>query len=107
MQPKAYSSFRSIWILLLVPFIFPGVAAAERFVFGNHIDTHQATAIRVKNNEPQNLAGVFYILFTGDMDPVSGLPIARHPRGASAGEACGKDYLSFKLCSCLLCKSAS
>ena len=91
MQPKAYSPFRSVWILLLVPLISPGVAAAESFVFGNHIDTHQETVIRVKNNLPQKLAGVFYVLFTGDRDPVSGLPIARHPRGASAGEACGVD----------------
>lgn len=54
------------------------------FLFGNHIDTHQET--RLKNNG--ELDGFFYIIFTGDIDDASGLPIARHPRGASHNEVC-------------------
>jgi hypothetical protein len=65
----------------------PGVA----FVFGNHIDTHQYTSLKEKDGSPVRLNGDFLILFTGDTDPVSGLPIARHPRGASQSEECGVD----------------
>jgi len=61
------------------------------FQFGNHIDTHQDTFLIVKNNEPKLIRGNFYIIFTGDFDPVSGLPIARHPRGAAHEEECGVD----------------
>jgi len=57
------------------------------FLFGNHIDTHQET--RLKNNG--ELDGFFYIIFTGDTDDASGLPIARHPRGASHNEVCDVD----------------
>ena len=65
------------------------------FLFGNHIDTHQETNLMVNDDtgQPQSLLGKFYIIFTGSIDPVSGLPVARHPRGlASDGshdERCG------------------
>ena len=61
------------------------------FLFGNHIDTHQETKIKIKRGDPVRLKGFFYIIFTGEIDSVSGLPIARHPRGASQNEACGDD----------------
>lgn len=65
------------------------------FLFGNHIDTHQENNLTVNahTGAPESLLGRFYIIYTGDTDPVSGLPIARHPRGlASDGshdERCG------------------
>lgn len=57
------------------------------FLFGNHIDTHQETKLKA-NGE---LFGFFYIIYTGDIDAASGLPIARHPRGLSDShdERCG------------------
>jgi len=57
------------------------------FLFGNHIDTHQETKIKANGQ----LLGFLYIIFTGDVDDVSGLPIARHPRGKSDDhdERCG------------------
>lgn len=57
------------------------------FLFGNHIDTHQETQFEA-NGE---LFGFFYIIYTGDVDTASGLPIARHPRGQtdSHDERCG------------------
>jgi len=60
------------------------------FFFGNHIDTHQETKLKLKKNKPDSLKGFLYIIYTGD-DPVSGLPIARHPRGADHDEECGVD----------------
>jgi len=65
------------------------------FLFGNHIDTHQETNLKTNKNtgDPDSLFGKFYIIFTGDTDPASGLPIARHPRGlandGSHDERCG------------------
>lgn len=59
------------------------------FLFGNHIDTHQATVL--SNNGGLELRGDFLIIFTGGNDPLSGLPLARHPRGASHDEECGVD----------------
>ena len=63
------------------------------FLFGNHIDTHQETNLKLdKNGDPGSLFGKFYIIFTGDIDAASGLPIARHPRGAGEhNEECGVD----------------
>lgn len=63
------------------------------FLFGNHLDTHQETKLKLdKAGEPKSLSGNLYIIFTNDPpDPVSGLPVARHPRGASQGEECGVD----------------
>jgi hypothetical protein len=57
------------------------------FLFGNHIDTHQET----KLENDGSLKGRFYIYFTGETDAVSGLPVARHPRGAGHDEECGVD----------------
>lgn len=57
------------------------------YLFGNHIDTHQETRLKSDGT----LKGRFYIIFTGATDPVSGLPIARHPRGADHNEVCGVD----------------
>lgn len=65
------------------------------FLFGNHIDTHQENNLTVNKytGAPESLFGRFYIIFTGDTDPASGLPIARHPRGLaddnSFDERCG------------------
>ncbi len=57
------------------------------FSFGNHIDTHQETELGADGE----LSGAFLIIFTGEVDPVSGLPIARHPRGAAHAEDCATD----------------
>ncbi|MDH3742896.1 MAG: hypothetical protein OER56_15005 [Hyphomicrobiales bacterium] len=57
------------------------------FLFDNHIDTHQQTKLR-SNGE---LSGALFIIFTGENDPDSGLPIARHPRGAMHAEDCAID----------------
>lgn len=85
----------SLMIVTLAGFlVLPGKAAAgiqSGFVFGNHIDTHQSTYLVTKNGAPVSLVGSFYIIFTGQTDPVSNLPIARHPRGASQNETCGVD----------------
>lgn len=53
------------------------------FLFGNHIDAHQETKLSVDKatNQPLKLFGRLYVFYTGATDPVSGLPIARHPRG--------------------------
>jgi hypothetical protein len=62
------------------------------FYFGNHIDTHQQAKLKTnKNGEVVSLSGFFYIIFTGEIDSVSGLPVARHPRGAAQDEECGVD----------------
>lgn len=91
------------YILVIgILFFFTGLSTAlagdfhdppRDFLFGNHIDTHQETKLKLdKNNQPESLSGFLYIIFTDDSpDPVSGLPIARHPRGANEGEACGVD----------------
>ena len=55
------------------------------FLFGNHIDTHQETELKADGK----LFGFFYIIYTGDVDTASGLPIAVHPDG-SADETCGE-----------------
>lgn len=68
------------------------------FVFDNHMDTH----VQLKYDEddqgnPEELWGSMYVIFTDALgnslgnDPVSGLPIGRHPRGASHNERCGID----------------
>ena len=95
------TKFRFALIYLLAIFIFnpwsvTAIAndfheAPYNFLFGNHIDTHQETKIKIKRGHPVRLKGYFYIIFTGEKDPVSGLPIARHPRGAAQNEACGDD----------------
>jgi len=89
-----------VYVLAFVSFLFllsgPPTALAGDFqdppkdyLFGNHIDTHQENKLKLtKDGDPKSLSGSFFIIFTGDTDPVSGLPIARHPRGAGQGEDC-------------------
>ena len=68
------------------------------FLFGNHIDTHQANRLRLDGyGNPLSLRGFFYIIFTGETDEASGLPIARHPRGADKGEDCNDDDTGCKV----------
>ena len=92
--------FPKVKLLLLTITIFflglSGALATDQlhdppftFLFDNHIDTHQNTRLRVAGGLPKSLFGFFYIIFTGETDPVSGLPIARHPRGAGQNEECG------------------
>lgn len=65
------------------------------FLFGNHIDTHQLTT-----QVGDQLCGSFYIIFwstefAGGVDLISGLPLARHPRGESHREVCGMDVICY------------
>lgn len=81
--------------------VYPGDAfhaAPFDFLFGNHIDTHIQLNLKTKKDgSPKRLKGSFYIIFTDDLgeslgiDQVSGLPIARHPRGTNEDhdETCG------------------
>ena len=96
------TKFRFALIYLLAIFIFnPWSVTAfandfhdspYNFLFGNHIDTHQETKIKIKNGDPVKLKGFLYIIYTGEIDTDSGLPIARHPRGAGEHhEECGVD----------------
>ncbi len=72
------------------------------FNFGNHVDTHVQLRLREdRHGNPKQLWGSFYIIFTENdgvtrigTDPVSGLPIARHPRGAEHNERCGIDPIT-------------
>ena len=69
-------------------------APPRDFLFGNHIDTHQETKLKLdKNGEPESLSGFLYIWLPPNIepDPISGLPIARHPRGEDHDEECGVD----------------
>ncbi len=66
------------------------------FVFDNHMDTHvQLKYDEDRSGNPEELWGSMYVIFTDSLgnslgdDPVSGLPIGRHPRGASHDEICG------------------
>ena len=63
------------------------------FLFGNSFDDHQETKLKKNGNIPVSLSGFLYIIWDKDgaIDPVSGFPIARHPRGPSKGEECGVD----------------
>lgn len=93
MNPK-YNAIVASSLILLLGLMLPLSAGADQgidFVFGNHIDTHQVTELTLRNGVPIKIRGDFLIIFTGDIDPVSGLPIARHPRGAAQNEACGVD----------------
>lgn len=88
-----YIATISLNLTLVITLLLPMPVGADDkydFVFGNHIDTHQFTTIKIKKGEPVKLRGDFMIIFTGDTDPVSGLPVARHPRGASQNEECGE-----------------
>ena len=63
------------------------------FEFGNHLDTHIQLRLKTKKGQPKSLRGALYIIFTGDTDMASGLPIARHPRGDMHDETCGIDAI--------------
>lgn len=67
---------------------------AYNFKFGNHIDTHQETRLATdRSGAPLLLFGFLYVYYTGAADPVSGLPVARHPRGAQHNEVCGESVV--------------
>jgi hypothetical protein len=42
--------------------------------------------IKIKKGVPDSLKGSFYIIFTGETDKVSGLPIAEYPNGSQCEE---------------------
>lgn len=94
------TKYRFTLIYLLAVFIFNPWSvtafaddfhdAPYNFLFGNHLDSHQETKIKIKKSNPVSLKGSLYIIFTGDTTD-AGLPIARHPRGASQNEECGVD----------------
>ena len=84
----SYAASAIFFISLMLPMPV-GANTSTAFYFGNHIDTHQETVLKQKNGEPRRLRGDFLIIYTGEVDEASGLPIARHPKGASEGEACG------------------
>ena len=93
---NCYTIIYILTILIFNPWSFAALADEFHekpydFLFGNHIDTHQETKLKQKNDNLVSLKGFFYIIFTDEDDPVSGLPIARHPRGASHNEECGVD----------------
>ena len=94
---KLTSTFASLVLLSTVSVVQAGNDFHDKpfdFLFGNHIDTHQENRLKVYKHtgEPKSLFGKFYIIYTGETDPVSGLPIARHPRGAGEhNEECGVD----------------
>jgi hypothetical protein len=93
---KRQTRYALIYILaIFILFIWSFAAIAGdfhkppyKFIFGNHIDTHQETRLKKKMGKPVLLSGFFYVIDTGENDPVSGLPIFRHPRGALEGEDC-------------------
>ncbi len=66
-------------------------APPRDFFFGNHLDTHQENSLKINKGTGTTLSGFLYIIYTGDVDSVSGLPVARHPRGPGQGEECGVD----------------
>ena len=86
---------RAIPIIASLPLAFTMAADAGQvlhdgpwtYLFGTHLDTHQES----KLNKDGTLKGRLYVIFTEDEDPESGLPIARHPRGAGQNEECGVD----------------
>lgn len=64
---------------------------AFSFLFGNHIDTHQESKLALdKYGNVESIKGRLYIIYTGATNE-DGVPIARHPRGASNNETCGVD----------------
>jgi hypothetical protein len=58
------------------------------FLMGNHIDSHMENKLAADGS----LKGRLYVYYTGEIDEASGLPVARHPRGAGEhNEECGFD----------------
>ena len=92
-----YTLIYTLAILIFNPWSFAALAdgfqeAPYDFLFGNHLDTHHELKIKIKKGDPDSLKGSLYIIFTGETDSASGLPIARHPRGAGEhNEECGVD----------------
>ena len=92
---------KSISVALLSMVSAAALAAGNRelhrppydFLFDTHIDTHQES--QLKNDG--TLKGRLYIIYTGDTDPDSGLPVARHPRGEMHDEECGVDPIDCKV----------
>ena len=95
LTPKEHVMNRAIPIIASLPLAFTMAADAGQVLhngpwtclFGNHLDTHQES----KLNKDGTQKGRLYIIFTEDEDPESGLPIARHRRGAGQDEECGVD----------------
>ena len=48
---------------------------------------------KIKKRWSRQFERIFYIIYTGETDSASGLPIARHPRGAGHDEECGVDEI--------------
>ncbi|WP_136798472.1 hypothetical protein [Desulfosediminicola ganghwensis] len=93
----AYSIFYLAFCIIFVPFLAQARdfhKSPRDFLFGNHLDTHQETRLTLaRDGSPESLSGLLYIIFTEEIDTVSGLPIARHPRGAAQGEDCNEDAI--------------
>lgn len=87
-----YTLIYTLAILIFNPWSFTALAADFQeapydFLFGNHIDTHQETKLKLKKGEPDSLKGFLYVIDTGKITD-EGLPIYRHPSGGP-GEECG------------------
>ena len=97
-----YTLIYTLAILIFNPWSFTALAddfhdAPYDFFFGNHIDTHQETKLKLKKGEPDSLKGYLYIIDTGKTTD-EGLPIYRHPRGAGEhNEECGVDPIDCKV----------
>lgn len=96
-QRIRYTLIYTLAILIFTPWSFTALAddfheEPYDFLFGNHLDTHQETKLKMKKGKPDSLKGFLYIIPTGAIDKVSGLPIYSHPRGAGEhNEECGVD----------------
>ncbi len=88
---KNYLKNKPYFLLIVILFFSTGLSTAlagdfhappRDFRFGNHIDTHQETKLKLdKAGNPVSLSGFFYVIFTDDPPDIgSGLPIARHPQ---------------------------
>ena len=90
-----YTLIYTLAILIYNPWSLTALAddfqeAPYDFLFGNHIDNHQETKLKLKKGEPASLKGYLYIIDSGRTTD-EGLPIYRHPRGAGQNEECGVD----------------
>jgi len=92
-----YTLIYTLAILIFSPWSFTALAddlheEPYDFLFGNHLDTHQETKLKLKKGDPDSLKGFLYIIDTG-LFTDEGLPIYRHPRGAGVefSEVCGVD----------------
>ena len=89
-NPIAIAVIISVLFFIVFPVMAGDFHAPPKdFLFGNHIDTHLENKLKIdKDGNPESLRGSFYVIITEDIDPLSGLPVARHPRGAAEGEDC-------------------